>query len=157
MTMSSQWKTPQLQRKLHEADIVVLGSRKPEEIPLTWIQPGTTVLNCSHDFLSGKVACGSARIHFGGLIEEDDVSLLAAALRIQNMVSSGRRWLREQQHRRWRLHCLKLQPLSPVPSDIEISRGQTPKAVDVLAKEIDCLQMKLKSMAKAKPKYVCPC
>ncbi|XP_025238260.1 monofunctional C1-tetrahydrofolate synthase, mitochondrial isoform X6 [Theropithecus gelada] len=152
MTMSSQWKTPQLQRKLHEADIVVLGSRKPEEIPLTWIQPGTTVLNCSHDFLSGKVGCGSPRIHFGGLIEEDDVSLLAAALRIQNMVSSGRRWLREQQHRRWRLHCLKLQPLSPVPSDIEISRGQTPKAVDVLAKEIGLLADEIEIYGKSKAK-----
>uniref|UniRef100_A0A2I3LVK6 Monofunctional C1-tetrahydrofolate synthase, mitochondrial n=1 Tax=Papio anubis TaxID=9555 RepID=A0A2I3LVK6_PAPAN len=151
MTMS-QWKTPQLQRKLHEADIVVLGSRKPEEIPLTWIQPGTTVLNCSHDFLSGKVGCGSPRIHFGGLIEEDDVSLLAAALRIQNMVSSGRRWLREQQHRRWRLHCLKLQPLSPVPSDIEISRGQTPKAVDVLAKEIGLLADEIEIYGKSKAK-----
>nr|XP_005552194.2 monofunctional C1-tetrahydrofolate synthase, mitochondrial isoform X2 [Macaca fascicularis] len=152
MTMSSQWKTPQLQRKLHEADIVVLGSRKPEEIPLTWIQPGITVLNCSHDFLSGKVGCGSPRIHFGGLIEEDDVSLLAAALRIQNMVSSGRRWLREQQHRRWRLHCLKLQPLSPVPSDIEISRGQTPKAVDVLAKEIGLLADEIEIYGKSKAK-----
>lgn len=152
MTMSSQWKTPQLQRKLHEADIVVLGSRKPEEIPLTWIQPGITVLNCSHDFLSGKVGCGSPSIHFGGLIEEDDVSLLAAALRIQNMVSSGRRWLREQQHRRWRLHCLKLQPLSPVPSDIEISRGQTPKAVDVLAKEIGLLADEIEIYGKSKAK-----
>lgn len=33
---------------------MVLGSPKPEEIPLSWIQPGTAVLNCSHDFLSGK-------------------------------------------------------------------------------------------------------
>ncbi|XP_054970199.1 monofunctional C1-tetrahydrofolate synthase, mitochondrial isoform X3 [Pan paniscus] len=152
MTMSIQWKTRQLQSKLHEADIVVLGSPKPEEIPLTWIQPGTTVLNCSHDFLSGKVGCGSPRIHFGGLIEEDDVILLAAALRIQNMVSSGRRWLREQQHRRWRLHCLKLQPLSPVPSDIEISRGQTPKAVDVLAKEIGLLADEIEIYGKSKAK-----
>nr|XP_024103943.2 monofunctional C1-tetrahydrofolate synthase, mitochondrial isoform X3 [Pongo abelii]XP_054414295.1 monofunctional C1-tetrahydrofolate synthase, mitochondrial isoform X3 [Pongo abelii] len=152
MTMSIQWKTRQLQSKLHEADIVVLGSPKPEEIPLTWIQPGTTVLNCSHDFLSGKVGYGSPRIHFGGLIEEGDVILLAAALRIQNMVSSGRRWLREQQHRRWRLHCLKLQPLSPVPSDIEISRGQTPKAVDVLAKEIGLLADEIEIYGKSKAK-----
>lgn len=33
---------------------MVLGSPKPEEIPLSWIQPGTAVFNCSHDFLSGK-------------------------------------------------------------------------------------------------------
>uniref|UniRef100_A0A7N5P4I5 Monofunctional C1-tetrahydrofolate synthase, mitochondrial n=1 Tax=Ailuropoda melanoleuca TaxID=9646 RepID=A0A7N5P4I5_AILME len=152
MTMSSQWKTPQLQSKLHEADIVVLGSPKPEEIPLSWIQPGTTVLNCSHDFLSGKLGCGSLGVHFNGLIAEDDVSLLAAALRIQNMVSSGRRWLREQQHTRWRLHCLKLQPLSPVPSDLEISRAQTPKAVEVLAKEIGLLADEIEIYGKSKAK-----
>ncbi|XP_021562264.1 monofunctional C1-tetrahydrofolate synthase, mitochondrial [Carlito syrichta] len=151
MTMSSQWKMPQLQSKLQEADVVVLGSPRPEEIPLTWIHPGTTVLNCSLDFLSGKVGQGSPGVHFSGLIE-DDVSLLAAALRIQNMVSSGRRWLREQQHRRWRLHCLKLQPLSPVPSDIEISRGQTPKAVDVLAKEIGLLADEIEIYGKSKAK-----
>uniref|UniRef100_A0A452RIR0 Monofunctional C1-tetrahydrofolate synthase, mitochondrial n=1 Tax=Ursus americanus TaxID=9643 RepID=A0A452RIR0_URSAM len=152
MTMSSQWKTPQLQGKLLEADIVVLGSPKPEEIPLSWIQPGTTVLNCSHDFLSGKHGCGSLGVHFNGLIAEDDVSLLAAALRIQNMVSSGRRWLREQQHARWRLHCLKLQPLSPVPSDLEISRAQTPKAVEVLAKEIGLLADEIEIYGKSKAK-----
>ncbi|OBS74509.1 hypothetical protein A6R68_14958 [Neotoma lepida] len=70
----------------------------------------------------------------------------------RNMVSSGRRWLREQQHRRWRLHCLKLQPLSPVPSDIEISRGQTPKAVDVLAKEIGLLADEIEVYGKSKAK-----
>ncbi|XP_029426615.1 monofunctional C1-tetrahydrofolate synthase, mitochondrial isoform X2 [Nannospalax galili] len=152
MTMSAQWKTPQLQGKLQEADIVVLGSPKPEEIPATWIPPGATVLNCFHDFLSGKLRGGSPGAHMSRLIAEDDVSLLAAALRIQNMVSSGRRWLREQQHRRWRLHCLKLQPLSPVPSDIEISRGQTPKAVDVLAKEIGLLADEIEIYGKSKAK-----
>nr|XP_035928877.1 monofunctional C1-tetrahydrofolate synthase, mitochondrial isoform X3 [Halichoerus grypus] len=152
MTMSSQWKTPQLQSKLLEADIVVLGSPKPEEIPLSWIQPGTTVLNCSNDFLSGKLGDGSLGVHLHGLIAENDVSLLAAALRIQNMVSSGRRWLREQQHARWRLHCLKLQPLSPVPSDLEISKAQTPKAVDVLAKEIGLLADEIEIYGKSKAK-----
>ncbi|XP_047625892.1 monofunctional C1-tetrahydrofolate synthase, mitochondrial isoform X1 [Phacochoerus africanus] len=151
MTMSSQWKAPQLQSKLHEADVVIFGSPKPEEVPLSWIQQGTTVLNCSHDFLSGKLGCGSPGIHGHSLIAED-VSLLAAALRIQNMVGSGRRWLREQQYRRWKLHCLKLQPLSPVPSDIEISRAQTPKAVDVLAKEIGLLEDEIEIYGRSKAK-----
>ncbi|XP_054577809.1 monofunctional C1-tetrahydrofolate synthase, mitochondrial isoform X1 [Eptesicus fuscus] len=152
MTMSSQWKTPQLQSKLQEADIVVLGSPKPEDVPLSWIQPETIVLNCSHDLLSGKLGSGSPGVPFSGPIAENDVSLLAAALRIQNMVSSGRRWLREQQYTRWRLHCLKLQPLSPVPSDIEISRAQTPKAVDVLAKEIGLLADEIEIYGKSKAK-----
>ncbi|XP_076782897.1 monofunctional C1-tetrahydrofolate synthase, mitochondrial [Arvicanthis niloticus] len=152
MTMSSTWTTPQLQDKLREADIVVFGSPKPEEIPAAWIPSGATVLNCFHDLLSGKLKGGSPGVPVNRFIAEESVSLLAAALRIQNMVSSGRRWLREQQHRRWRLHCLKLQPLSPVPSDIEISRGQTPKAVDVLAKEIGLLADEIEIYGKSKAK-----
>ncbi|XP_051853896.1 monofunctional C1-tetrahydrofolate synthase, mitochondrial [Antechinus flavipes] len=149
MTMVSSWKTPQLQSKLNEAEIVVIGSPKPDEIPLNWIQPGTTILNCSHNFLSGKHEYG---VQFGGLTVEDDVGLLAAALRIQNVINSGRRWLREQQYRRWKLRSLKLQPLSPVPSDIEISRAQTPKAVDVLAKEIGLLADEIEIYGQSKAK-----
>ncbi|XP_030742732.2 monofunctional C1-tetrahydrofolate synthase, mitochondrial [Echinops telfairi] len=152
LTMSCRWDVPQLQSKLQEADIVVLGSPKPEDIPLSWIQPGTTILNCSHDASAGKLECGSPQVHPSGLLVQDDVSLLAAALRIQNVVSSGRRWLREQQYTRWRLHCLKLQPLSPVPSDIEISRAQTPKAVEVLAKEIGLLADEIEIYGKSKAK-----
>ncbi|XP_020842262.1 monofunctional C1-tetrahydrofolate synthase, mitochondrial isoform X2 [Phascolarctos cinereus] len=149
MTMTCPWKTPQLQSKLNEAEIVVIGSPKPDEIPLSWIQPGTTILNCSHNFLSGK---HEYDVQFNGLTVEDDVGLLAAALRIQNVVNSGRRWLREQQYRRWKLRSLKLQPLSPVPSDIEISRGQTPKAVDVLAKEIGLLADEIEIYGQSKAK-----
>ncbi|XP_075410494.1 monofunctional C1-tetrahydrofolate synthase, mitochondrial [Tenrec ecaudatus] len=152
LTMSCRWDVPQLQSKLQEADIVVLGSPKPEDIPLSWIQPGTTILNCSHDASAGKLECGSPQVHPSGLLVQDDVSLLASALRIQNVVSSGRRWLREQQYTRWRLHCLKLQPLSPVPSDIEISRAQTPKAVEVLAKEIGLLADEIEIYGKSKAK-----
>lgn len=35
------------------------------------------------EFFLGKLGCGSLGVHFNGLIAEDDVSLLAAALRIQ--------------------------------------------------------------------------
>ncbi|XP_041536242.1 monofunctional C1-tetrahydrofolate synthase, mitochondrial [Microtus oregoni] len=152
MTMSSPWAAPQLQGKLQEADVVVLGSPKPEEIPAEWIPSGATILNCFHDILSGKPREGSPGVPRKGLITGENVNLVAAALRIQNMVSSGRRWLREQQHRRWRLHCLKLQPLSPVPSDIEISRGQTPKAVDVLAKEIGLFAEEIEVYGRSKAK-----
>uniref|UniRef100_A0A5G2QYY1 Monofunctional C1-tetrahydrofolate synthase, mitochondrial n=1 Tax=Sus scrofa TaxID=9823 RepID=A0A5G2QYY1_PIG len=146
MTMSSQWKAPQLQSKLHEADVVIFGSPKPEEVPLSWIQQGTAVLNCSHDFLSGKW------LQIGCQATENNRSNWSSLWVQQNMVGSGRRWLREQQYRRWKLHCLKLQPLSPVPSDIEISRAQTPKAVDVLAKEIGLLEDEIEIYGRSKAK-----
>uniref|UniRef100_A0A8U7MDM0 formate--tetrahydrofolate ligase n=1 Tax=Corvus moneduloides TaxID=1196302 RepID=A0A8U7MDM0_CORMO len=62
------------------------------------------------------------------------------------------RWIQSQQYRKWDLHCLKLQPLSPVPSDIEISRAQSPKAVDVLAKEIGLLTDEIEIYGQTKAK-----
>uniref|UniRef100_A0A674I6P5 formate--tetrahydrofolate ligase n=1 Tax=Terrapene triunguis TaxID=2587831 RepID=A0A674I6P5_9SAUR len=140
MTMSCQWKTQQLQSKLHQADVVVVGSTKPKEIPVSWIRPGTTIVNCYPDFLSGKIS-----------LKLVGCSLIAESVS-QNMVKTSERWIQSQQYREWNLHCLKLQPLSPVPSDIEISRGQSPKAVDVLAKEIGLLADEIEIYGQTKAK-----
>lgn len=45
----------------------------------------------SSKFFIGRLGCGSLGVHFNGLIAEDDVSLLAAALRIQ--VCLARLWV----------------------------------------------------------------
>ncbi|XP_025977953.2 monofunctional C1-tetrahydrofolate synthase, mitochondrial isoform X2 [Dromaius novaehollandiae] len=148
MTMSCQWKSPQLQDKLHHADVVVVGSTKPEDIPASWIKPGTVIVNCSRDFQSEKHRCGQQNNH----PVENDVCSLAIAMRMQNMVKNTERWIQSQQYRKWDLHCLKLQPLSPVPSDIEISRAQSPKAVDVLAKEIGLLTDEIEIYGQTKGK-----
>ncbi|EMP35246.1 Monofunctional C1-tetrahydrofolate synthase [Chelonia mydas] len=182
MTMSCQWKTQQLQSKLHQADVVVVGSTKPKEIPVSWIRPGTTIVSCYPDFLSGEHGYGQdlkysnqsaveavgplaiavrmqVREHgygqdlkYSNQSAVEAVGPLAIAVRMQNMVKTSERWIRSQQYREWNLHCLKLQPLSPVPSDIEISRGQSPKAVDVLAKEIGLLADEIEIYGQTKAK-----
>ncbi|KGL84266.1 hypothetical protein N309_15732, partial [Tinamus guttatus] len=134
MTMSCLWESPQLQNKLHQADVVVVGSTKPEEIPVSWIKPGALVINCSRDFHSGTQPAGIMYCLY------------------KNMVKSLERWIQSQQYRKWNLRCLKLQPLSPVPSDIEISRAQSPKAVDVLAKEIGLLTDEIEIYGQTKAK-----
>ncbi|KAM6139642.1 monofunctional C1-tetrahydrofolate synthase, mitochondrial [Phoenicopterus ruber ruber] len=147
-TLSCQWKAPQLQTKLHQADVVVVGSTKPDDVPVSWIKPGTTIISCSHDFLSEKHNYGQQNNHAA----ENAVGSLAIAMRMQNMVKNTERWIQSQQYRKWDLHCLKLQPLSPVPSDIEISRAQSPKAVDVLAKEIGLLTDEIEIYGQTKAK-----
>uniref|UniRef100_A0A8D0GLL9 formate--tetrahydrofolate ligase n=1 Tax=Sphenodon punctatus TaxID=8508 RepID=A0A8D0GLL9_SPHPU len=122
--------------QLQQADVVVTGSIKPEEIPVSWIKPQTTVVNCSHGFLSGNLGFGEHRLKNSAQAPNEAVGPLAIALRMQNIVKNSVQWLQAQQYRNWNLRCLKLQPQTPVPSDIEISRGQSPKAIDVLAKEI---------------------
>ncbi|NWH27890.1 C1TM protein, partial [Grus americana] len=147
-TLSCWWKAPQLQTKLHHADVVVVGSTKPDDVPLSWIKPGTTIISCSRDLLSEKHNRGQENNHAA----ENTVGSLAIAMRMQNMVKNMERWIRSQQHRKWDLRCLKLQPLSPVPSDIEISRAQSPKAVDVLAKEIGLLTDEIEIYGQTKAK-----
>ncbi|NWU88990.1 C1TM protein, partial [Upupa epops] len=147
MTMSCCWKDPQLQTKLHHANILVAGSAKPDDIPVSWIKPGTTIIACFHDTLSGQLSCGQWNNPAA-----ENVTSLAIAMRMQNMVKNTERWIQSQQYRKWDLRCLKLQPLSPVPSDIEISRAQSPKAVDVLAKEIGLLTDEIEIYGQTKAK-----
>uniref|UniRef100_A0A8C9S6C8 formate--tetrahydrofolate ligase n=1 Tax=Scleropages formosus TaxID=113540 RepID=A0A8C9S6C8_SCLFO len=70
----------------------------------------------------------------------------------QNVVRSACRWLRQQRYRPWRLRSLTLQPLSPVPSDIEISRSQSPKAIELLAREVGLLPDEIEAHGKTKAK-----
>uniref|UniRef100_A0A8C3LWL9 formate--tetrahydrofolate ligase n=1 Tax=Chrysolophus pictus TaxID=9089 RepID=A0A8C3LWL9_CHRPC len=130
--------------ELHHVDVVVAGSPKPESVPVSWLKPGTTLINCSSDLLSGRQSLNNTT--------ENAVCSLAVAMRMQNMVKNTERWIHSQQLRKWDLHCLKLQPLSPVPSDIEISRAQSPKAVDVLAKEIGLLTDEIEIYGQTKAK-----
>uniref|UniRef100_A0A8C1JZ38 formate--tetrahydrofolate ligase n=1 Tax=Cyprinus carpio TaxID=7962 RepID=A0A8C1JZ38_CYPCA len=78
--------------------------------------------------------------------------MFVAVVICQHVVRSSTRWIQEQQYQPWRLRPLKLQPLSPVPSDIEISRAQTPKPISQLAQEIGLLPEELEAYGNTKAK-----
>uniref|UniRef100_A0A674NSB4 formate--tetrahydrofolate ligase n=1 Tax=Takifugu rubripes TaxID=31033 RepID=A0A674NSB4_TAKRU len=98
--------------------------------------------------------------HFEGFIYGSDndassysgLGYLTAAYRMKNVVHSCTRWLQERQYQPWNLSSINLQPQTPVPSDIEISRAQTPKPVDQLAKEIGLLPEELEVYGRSKAK-----
>ncbi|XP_040454237.1 monofunctional C1-tetrahydrofolate synthase, mitochondrial isoform X6 [Falco naumanni] len=127
VTVSCQWEAPQLQSKLHHMDVVVLGSAKPDDVSVSWIKPGTTVISCSRDLLSGKHNYGQQNSHAA----ENVVGCLAIAMRMQNMVKNTERWIQSQQYRKWNLRCLKLQPLSPVPRITPTPLGEGKSTVTV--------------------------
>ncbi|XP_068135649.1 monofunctional C1-tetrahydrofolate synthase, mitochondrial [Hyperolius riggenbachi] len=140
LATASTWQSQQLQKKLGAAEIVIIGSIKPQEIPVSWIKQRAAV-----------IFAGSADQGNIGLAGQA-VGPLTAALRMENLAELGRKWVDAQEYKKWNLRCLKLQPLSPVPSDIEISRGQTPKAINVLAKEIGLLADELEMYGRTKAK-----
>uniref|UniRef100_A0AAY4AZ34 formate--tetrahydrofolate ligase n=1 Tax=Denticeps clupeoides TaxID=299321 RepID=A0AAY4AZ34_9TELE len=111
-----------------QADVAVLVGDAHRGLPPMWLKSGATVINC------GPVSA--------------DIYVVSN----QNVVRSSSLWVRQQQYLPWKLRTLKLQPLSPVPSDIEISRSQTPKAIDQLAQEIGLLPEELEAYGRTKAK-----
>uniref|UniRef100_A0A671WJY3 formate--tetrahydrofolate ligase n=1 Tax=Sparus aurata TaxID=8175 RepID=A0A671WJY3_SPAAU len=132
VALKSQWRSKSLQTQVMQADAVVLLGAGNMDVPPTWVRPGAAVIRCEPTLETGTVGC--------------------IVIVIINVVRSGRRWLQEQQYRPWQLRSLKLQPLTPVPSDIEISRAQTPKPVDQLAEEIGLLPEELEAYGRSKAK-----
>lgn len=130
----SHWTAKNLQRRVMEADAVVLLGEGDIHVPPAWVRPGAVVIR--ENEISKKLGFRQ----------------LAAAYRIQNVICSSSNLLQEQQYRPWRLRSLKLNPLTPVPSDIDISRAQTPKAVTQLAEEIGLLPEELEAYGRNKAK-----
>uniref|UniRef100_A0A7N6B1W7 formate--tetrahydrofolate ligase n=1 Tax=Anabas testudineus TaxID=64144 RepID=A0A7N6B1W7_ANATE len=88
----------------------------------------------------------------GEFAQKEFVPILNNLCILYNVVHSYSRWLQEQQYRPWRLRSLKLQPMTPVPSDIEISRAQKPKSMNQLAEEIGLLPEELEAYGRNKAK-----
>lgn len=59
---------------------------------------------------------------------------MTVAMLMQNTAVSAERWLRLSRKRD--ISALELDLKTPVPSDIEIAKAQTPKHIDELCREI---------------------
>lgn len=144
VTLKSHWSSKTLQAQVMQADAVVLLDVGNMYVPPTWIRPGAAIIY-------SKPALEKDESAFG-LSSKSGLESLTAAYRTQNVVRSCSRWLKGQEYRPWHLRSLKLQPLTPVPSDLEISRAQIPKPVDQLAEEIGLLPEELEAYGRSKAK-----
>ncbi|XP_070843360.1 monofunctional C1-tetrahydrofolate synthase, mitochondrial [Chaetodon trifascialis] len=144
VALKSHWTSNSLQKQVMQADAVVLLGSANIDVPPAWVRPGAAVIRCEPTLNTDECAIEMS--------SKSGLGYLTAAYRTQNVVRSCSRWLQEQQYRPWHLRSLKLQPLTPVPSDIEISRAQTPKPVDQLAEEIGLLPEELEAYGRSKAK-----
>ncbi|KAM4522193.1 monofunctional C1-tetrahydrofolate synthase, mitochondrial isoform 1-T2 [Odontesthes bonariensis] len=142
--LRSHWNSKSLQTQMMQADAVVLLGVGNMDVPPTWVRPGTAIIHCEPTVQPDDCATG--------LSWRSGLGYLTAAYRAQNVVRSCSQWLQEQQYRPWHLRSLRLQTLTPVPSDIEISRAQTPKPVNQLAEEIGLLPEELEAYGRNKAK-----
>ncbi|XP_028997137.1 monofunctional C1-tetrahydrofolate synthase, mitochondrial isoform X2 [Betta splendens] len=146
VALKSTWSSrSHLQRQMMQADVVVLTGAEGISVPRSWFRPGAAVIRCAPTIVTDDR-------HSLDMTSTSDMGHLIAAYRARNIVHSYSRWLQEQQYQPWRLRNLKLQPLTPVPSDIEISRAQAPKPVVQLAEEIGLLSEELEPYGRSKGK-----
>ncbi|XP_059354687.1 monofunctional C1-tetrahydrofolate synthase, mitochondrial-like [Carassius carassius] len=151
MVQTCQWSSKHLQKPIMDSDVVVFLETGHKGLPPTWLRPGVAVINLSSALMEEQPDSWEHRAE-AEAESSAGVGPLSAALRMQHVVRSSRRWTQEQQYQPWRLRPLKLQPLSPVPSDIEISRAQTPKPISQLAQEIGLLPEELEAYGNTKAK-----
>ncbi|KAG9283008.1 monofunctional C1-tetrahydrofolate synthase, mitochondrial [Astyanax mexicanus] len=146
---TSRWAADNLQKQIKQVDVVVvMGTENTDLLPIS-VKPGVTVINCG-SALMPEISAAEERAREAECWTE--IGPISAALRMQNVVRSSVRWVENQQYQTWTLRPLKLQPLSPVPSDIEISRAQTPKPIVQLAEEIGLLPEELEAYGRTKAK-----
>uniref|UniRef100_A0A671PAN5 formate--tetrahydrofolate ligase n=1 Tax=Sinocyclocheilus anshuiensis TaxID=1608454 RepID=A0A671PAN5_9TELE len=140
MVQTCQWSSKHLQKQIMDSDVVILLETDHKGLPPTWLRPGVAVINLSSALMEGT------------FIQSKDIKHGSHYNSCFLLLRSSRRWIQEQQYQPWRLHPLKLQPLSPVPSDIEISRAQTPKPISQLAQEVGLLPEELEAYGNTKAK-----
>lgn len=141
-------RTQNLAEEIRKAEILVVGIGKPEFVKGDWIKPGAVVIDCginavqdptkkSGQRLVGDVAFEEAK-HVASYITPvpGGVGPMTVAMLMKNTVLSAERAVEKILKTAWNFRPLLIRPQVPVPSDIEISRGQNPKNIMLLAEEI---------------------
>lgn len=139
-------RTTGLEDHLKRADVVIAAIGKANFVKGEWLKPGVVVIDVGTNFIpdatkkSGQRLVGD--VDFESAVEvashitpvPGGVGPMTVAMLLQNVVDSATSYFERQKARAILPLPLKLQ--TPVPSDIAISRAQTPKQITRLAGEI---------------------
>ncbi|KJH40529.1 tetrahydrofolate dehydrogenase/cyclohydrolase, NAD(P)-binding domain protein [Dictyocaulus viviparus] len=133
-------KTQQIKEHCLNADILVVAIGKKHFVKGDWIKPGAVVIDCGINVeetpqQGKKVNC----LEMWNLKQQK--RLLGTSHR--SLVSDVGSW---------NMECLPLTYSVPVPSDITISRSQTPKDIEQLAREIGVLPEEIDPYGRKKAK-----
>lgn len=151
VAVSCLWQSSNIVELVNQTDVVVVTSPAPDGRRDDWLRADSTIIAYDLPAFSSRSSCQDFQ-HKDPAPSHDEIGLLTVAMQIKNTVESSTRWLKQQQHKRWNLQLLRLHTISPVPSDIEISRAQTPKPISLLAKEIGLHPTEIEEYGRNKAK-----
>ncbi|XP_068618875.1 C-1-tetrahydrofolate synthase, cytoplasmic isoform X1 [Battus philenor] len=157
-------KTKNLSEITKTADILVVAIGKPEMVRGSWIKPGAIVIDCGINPIPDPSKASKQRLVGDVAYEEalqvashvtpvpGGVGPLTVAMLMRNTVLAARRQLERLLQPTWPLQVLRLNPLSPPPSDIVIARSQKPKHIAKLAEEIGLFPREVSQYGSTKAK-----
>lgn len=155
-------KTAGLENYVKNADILVSAIGKANFVKGEWLKPGAVVIDVGTNFLPDETKKSGQRlvgdVDFESAVEvasqitpvPGGVGPMTVAMLLQNVVDSANHYFESQKSRA--IMPLPLKLLSPVPSDIAISRAQHPKEITRVAKEVGIAPHELEPYGSHKAK-----
>lgn len=155
-------KTPDIARIVKNADIVVAAIGKTEFVKGEWLKPGAVVIDVGINYKpdetkkSGQRLVGDVEFESAATVASQitpvpgGVGPMTVAMLMKNVVTSANSYFERQKDRH--IVPLPIRRQNPVPSDIDISRAQYPKAITQVASEIGIASHELEPYGHTKAK-----
>jgi len=148
---------------IKEADILVVAIGKAHYVKADWIKSGAVVIDCGINSITDESMKSGKRLV--GDVEYDKAKLVASwitpvpggvgpmtvAMLLKNTVMCAKKTLTKQSSD-WSSLCLPIQPVTPVPSDIDIARSQRPRDIADVARQIGLLSDEVELFGTKKAK-----
>ena len=155
-------RTKNVENIIRQADILVSAIGKPQFVKGDWLKPGAVVIDVGTNYIKDETRKSGERL-VGDVDYEsakDVASLITpvpggvgpmtVAMLLENVIASADRHYNAASNRT--IKPLSLKCLTPVPSDIAISRAQTPKNIKTIAQEIGVTEKELELFGAYKAK-----
>ncbi len=139
-------KTQNLEHHIKQADVLVAAIGKPNFVKGEWLKPGAVVIDVGTNYVPDETKKSGSRlvgdVHFESAADvaskitpvPGGVGPMTVAMLLQNVINAATTYFERQKARHIKPLPLKL--VTPVPSDIAISRAQRPKPITMVATEV---------------------
>ena len=139
-------RTQNLEHHIKQADVLVAAIGKPNFVKGEWLKPGAVVIDVGTNYIadeskkSGQRLVGDVDFESAADVASKitpvpgGVGPMTVAMLLQNVIDAATTYFERQKARHIRPLPIKL--VTPVPSDIAISRAQRPKPITMVAKEV---------------------
>ena len=155
-------RTQDLKHHIKQADVLVAAIGKPNFVKGEWLKPGAVVIDVGTNYIpdeskkSGQRLVGDVDFESAANVASKitpvpgGVGPMTVAMLLQNVIDAATTYFERQKARYIKPLPLKL--VTPVPSDIAVSRAQRPKPITTIANEVGIASHELEPYGTYKAK-----